>query len=169
MRSTGASEAGAARGCGDPAAPEERAARGELAISGEPGPESSASVRDRVLAARRRQAERFAGDSVGGRSASSEFPRPGAAKNEGRAPGASIHCNAQMGIREVEEFCRLDAATRALVHQAMEARSMSARAVHRVLRVSRTIADLAESEDVLVEHVAEAVQYQALQGVEIPD
>jgi magnesium chelatase family protein len=67
-----------------------------------------------------------------------------------------------MGIREIERYCRIDDATRALLRKAMETRSMSARATHRVLRVARTIADLAGADAVALDHVAEAVQYQAL-------
>jgi magnesium chelatase family protein len=106
-------------------------------LAGEPEPESSAPVRARVVAARRVQEARFVGEP--------------------------IHCNAQMGIREIERHCRVDDTTRALLHKAMETRSMSARAVHRVLRVARTIADLAVADAVALEHVAEAVQYQAVQ------
>ena len=106
----------------------------KIAVDAEP--ESSASVRARVIAARRVQVQRFAGES--------------------------IHCNAQMGIKEIERYCRVDDATRALLHKAMETRSMSARAVHRVLRVARTIADLAGADEIALEQVAEAVQYQTL-------
>jgi magnesium chelatase family protein len=105
-------------------------------LAGESEPESSASVRERVLLARRVQEVRFGGES--------------------------IHCNAQMGIREIEGYCRVDDGTRALLHKAMETRSMSARAAHRVLRVARTIADLANAGEIAAEHVAEAVQYQSL-------
>ena len=106
-------------------------------LAGELEPESSAAVRARVIAARRVQEQRFAGEP--------------------------IHCNAQMGIREIEQYCRVDDATRALLHKAMETRSMSARAVLRVLRVARTIADLVGVDAVALEQVAEAVQYQAVQ------
>jgi len=80
-----------------------------------------------------------------------------------RFRGDPIHDNAQMGIREIERHCRTDDPTRALLHKAMETRSMSARAAHRVLRVARTIADLAEKSEVALDHVAEAVQCQALE------
>ncbi len=110
-------------------------------------PESSASIRHRVMAARRLQEQRFA-------------TQPAAADQRGVS--GAIHSNAQMTVKEIEDICRVDDATRALPHRAMETRSMSARAVHRVLRVARTIADLAGSEHILMEHVAEAVQYQQL-------
>jgi len=66
-----------------------------------------------------------------------------------------------MGLRELDEFCRVDDATRAFLHKAVESLSLSARAAHRSLRVARTIADLAGAEQIALEHVAEAVQYQA--------
>jgi hypothetical protein len=75
----------------------------------------------------------------------------------------SIHCNAQMGIPEIEEHCRIDDATRAFLQKAMESLSLSARAAHRSLRVARTIADLAKVESVQLDHVAEAVQYQVVE------
>jgi magnesium chelatase family protein len=120
---------------------------GTGSLPGEGEPEPSASVRGRVMAARRVQDRRFA---LGERGPDSDGARE------------SIHCNAQMGIREIEIFCQIDDVTRALLHKAMETRSMSARAVHRVLRVARTIADLAGAADLALDQVAEAVQYQTL-------
>jgi magnesium chelatase family protein len=73
-----------------------------------------------------------------------------------------VRCNAQMGLREIDQFCRIDDATRAFLQKTLESLSMSARATHRALRVARTIADLAGAPDIELEHVAEAVQYQAL-------
>ena len=116
-------------------------------LAGDAEPESSASVRARVIAA--------------------EVQERGSRRQGGRGLQASergpIHCNAQMGIHEIERHCRVDDATRALLHKAMETRSMSARGVHRVLRVARTIADLAGEGEVALEQVAEAVQYQAIE------
>jgi magnesium chelatase family protein len=124
-------------------------------FAGEGEPESSASVRTRVMAARHVQERRFS--SRERTAGPSDAPRA-----DGQDGLASIHCNAQMGIREIEALCRIDDATGALLHKAMETRSMSARAVHRVLRVARTIADLAGVDALGLEHVAEAVQYQSL-------
>ena len=88
----------------------------------------------------------------------------GTGRGTGRCSAVAdrIHCNAQMGIPEIEEFCRIDDSTRAFLQKAIESLSMSARAAHRSLRVARTIADLAASERVELQHVAEAVQYQML-------
>jgi magnesium chelatase family protein len=111
--------------------------------------ETSAVIRARVEAARGIQHRRFGGSGSNSREACGDRSR-------------SIHCNAQMGIREIEQFCRIDEKTRAFLQKAIESLSLSARAAHRALRVARTIADLAGAEAIALEHVAEAVQYQAL-------
>jgi magnesium chelatase family protein len=105
----------------------------ELALA-QPG-ESSERVRTRVVAARERQLRRFDG-------------RPG------------LFANAQMGPRDVREFCRIDAAAEALLMAAVDRFGMSARAYHRVLRLARTIADLAAEPGIGRLHVAEAIQYR---------
>jgi len=99
--------------------------------------EASEQVRARVVAARERQAARFEGQ-----------------------PG--VHCNAQMGSRQVQEVCAVDAAGAALLKTAMERLGLSARAYDRILKVSRTIADLAACENIRTEHLAEAIQYRSL-------
>jgi len=106
-------------------------------IAGDRAGEASAQVRERVVAARRRQQARFAG-------------RP------------KITCNARMGPRELKQFCQLDDATRQLLQFAMSDFKLSARAYDRILKVSRTIADLAASERILPDHVSEAVQYRSM-------
>jgi magnesium chelatase family protein len=68
-----------------------------------------------------------------------------------------------MGLAELDAFCRLDLESTALLQKAVESFSLSARATHRCLRVARTIADLSGAEEVALEHVAEAVQYQILE------
>jgi magnesium chelatase family protein len=68
--------------------------------------------------------------------------------------------NAMLATREIERDCALGGAERALLERALEKLSLSARAYHRVLRVARTIADLAGSERIAREHLAEAVQYR---------
>ncbi|MCW5839267.1 MAG: YifB family Mg chelatase-like AAA ATPase, partial [Anaerolineales bacterium] len=97
--------------------------------------ESSAAVRARVEAARRIQHTRFA--------------------------GLPAHTNADMGVAEVRRFCELDADGRALVRAAMAQMQLTARAYHRVLKLARTIADLAGAQNVAPQHLAEALQYRA--------
>src|SRR5262245_22985611 len=99
--------------------------------------EPSTEIRDRVIAARQRQHARF-------RS------KP------------KITCNARMGTRELKEFCDLDEATKELLKFAMTDLNLSARAYDRILKVARTIADLAESEKIVNDHVSEAIQYRSL-------
>ena len=100
------------------------------------GGESSASIRERVEAARQIQRERFR--------------------------RASIRCNAEMNTRHLRRACVLDAPSRRLLIAAIERLSLSARAHDRILKVARTIADLAACESIDASHVAEAVQYRAL-------
>jgi magnesium chelatase family protein len=72
----------------------------------------------------------------------------------------NILCNADMGPAEVRQFCELDDASRALMRTAMSQLQLSARAYHRVLKLSRTIADLAGVERIGPSHLAEALQYR---------
>lgn len=96
-----------------------------------PGPgESSAAVRIRTTAARQRQLLRQ------------------------KVP------NSELGIQEIEKFCSLKADSKHLLEQAMIHLNISARAFHRILKLARTIADLAGSESILGPHVAEAIQYR---------
>ena len=99
--------------------------------------ESSAAIRARVVAARAVQAERFRG--IGG-----------------------VHTNAMMNPKMLREHCTLDSASRALLERAMERLSLSARAYDRILKVARTIADLAGEERIAAAHVAEAINYRSL-------
>ena len=73
-----------------------------------------------------------------------------------------IHCNGQMGPREIKKFCQLDVESHKLIEEVVERLGLSARSYHRILKISRTIADLAESADIVSAHVAEAVQYRRL-------
>jgi magnesium chelatase family protein len=77
-----------------------------------------------------------------------------------RFEGTALRCNADMGPAEVREYCRVDQAGRSLLKAAMQQLSMSARAFHRVLKLARTIADLAGSERIETSHLAEAIQYR---------
>jgi magnesium chelatase family protein len=98
--------------------------------------DTSATIRARVMAARARQADRY--------------------KHDG------IFTNAQLRPRLLKKYCRIDAAGRHLLEQAMTRLGLSARAYGRILRVARTIADLAGSENIAEMHLAEAIQYRSL-------
>ncbi|MFZ5916385.1 MAG: YifB family Mg chelatase-like AAA ATPase [Chloroflexota bacterium] len=102
--------------------------------------ESSSAIRRRVEAARQRQQERFAHLDTRG--------------------NASLQCNADMGPAEVRQFCPVDETGKALLKAAMQQLGMSARAYHRILKLARTIADLAGSEQLQTAHLAEAIQYR---------
>jgi magnesium chelatase family protein len=76
-------------------------------------------------------------------------------------PGRNQNChNSDMRVAEVRQFCKLDEAGDSLVRQAMSQLNLSARGYHRVLKLARTIADLAGSEDIQSVHLAEALQYR---------
>ncbi len=106
-------------------------------ITSERTGEMSAQIRDRVVAARKRQHERF--------------------KSKPK-----ITCNARMGSRELKSCCALDEATMELLKFAMSDLNLSARAYDRILKVARTIADLAGSDQIGREHISEAIQYRSL-------
>ena len=69
---------------------------------------------------------------------------------------------ARMGARELKQFCELDEATKELLKNAMADLNLSARAYDRILKVARTIADLAGAEQILSDHISEAIQYRSL-------
>ncbi len=73
-----------------------------------------------------------------------------------------VHYNAQMGTKHIRQFCKLDATSKNLLKNAMQRLNLSARAYDRILKVSRTIADLSQSEQVNEEHISEAIQYRSL-------
>ncbi|MHB1317255.1 MAG: magnesium chelatase subunit ChlI family protein, partial [Anaerolineae bacterium] len=77
-----------------------------------------------------------------------------------RGAAASLTCNADMGPGEVRRHCELDDAGKALIKAAMRQLGLSARGYHRVLKLARTIADLAGSEGIGASHLAEALQYR---------
>jgi magnesium chelatase family protein len=77
----------------------------------------------------------------------------------GRFEGTSLTCNADMGPAEIRQYCQVDAAGQSLLKAAMQQVHLSARAYHRMLKPTRTIADLAGSEDIQTAHIAEAIRY----------
>ncbi|MBI4397332.1 MAG: YifB family Mg chelatase-like AAA ATPase [Elusimicrobia bacterium] len=101
-----------------------------------PPAESSTVIRDRILAARGRQAARFR--------------------------GSGIHCNAQMSAKQVKAYCQVDETSRALLKSAVSRLGLSARSFDRILKVARTLADLAGEGSLREDHLAEAIGYRAL-------
>ena len=99
--------------------------------------ERSVKIRDRVIRARLLQHERF-------------------------REAENIHCNAQISSKQLRAWCRLDEAGTQLLKTAMDKLGLSARAYDRILKVSRTIADLDNSNDIQTPHLAEAIQYRSL-------
>lgn len=106
-------------------------------LSDERKAETSVEIRKRVTAARELQTKRF-------------------------EDLEKIHYNAQMNSKQIREYCRLDEASKLLLKTAMERLNLSARAYDRILKVSRTIADLEASEHITGAHISEAIQYRSL-------
>jgi magnesium chelatase family protein len=77
-----------------------------------------------------------------------------------RLKATKLLCNGDMGAAEVREFCELDESGKQLVRAAMRQLNLSARAFHRILKLGRTIADLADSDRIETPHLAEAIQYR---------
>ncbi|HOI30716.1 MAG TPA: YifB family Mg chelatase-like AAA ATPase [Melioribacteraceae bacterium] len=74
----------------------------------------------------------------------------------------NVYCNADMGTKELRKFCRIDSSSEDLLKMAMTRLGLSARAYDRIIKVSRTIADLEMSESILPQHISEAIQYRSL-------
>jgi len=106
-------------------------------LSSDTKSENSVSIRERVITARKVQLNRLAG-----------------MKN--------IYCNGDMTTKEIRQFCSLDSAGAELLKMAMTKLGLSARAYDRILKVSRTIADLEHSNNILPQHLSEAIQYRSL-------
>jgi magnesium chelatase family protein len=81
---------------------------------------------------------------------------------ENRFHKTKIHTNAMMNSRQIRKFCQIDDKSNSLLEMAMEKFALSARALSRILKISRTIADLAGSQDIEQIHIAEAIQYRSL-------
>jgi magnesium chelatase family protein len=73
-----------------------------------------------------------------------------------------IYCNAQMSSRHIKKHCELDNISASLLEKAVEKLGLSARAYNRILKISRTIADLEHQKDIQAHHVSEAIQYRSL-------
>src|SRR5256885_10993644 len=101
-------------------------------------PEGSAQIRERVVKARDRQLDRFA------------------------AAGEKIYCNAQMAPKQIRAYCDLTTDCERLLERAMQQQGLSARAHDRILKVSRTVADLQGAPNIEPKHIAEAIQYRTL-------
>ena len=114
--------------------------------------EASSAIQARVERARELQRRRFAGGQP------SDSRSPHSEKNKVNA--LSVVCNADMRVGEVRQFCKLDGAGESLVRAAMGQMNLSARGYHRVLKLARTIADLAGCEQIQAAHLAEALQYR---------
>ncbi|RYD95665.1 MAG: ATP-binding protein [Sphingobacteriales bacterium] len=99
--------------------------------------EPSAAIRERVMEARNRQTERY-------------------------AAAEGVYCNAMMNSKMLQEYCQLDTVGSKLLKVAMQKLNLSARAYDRILKVARTIADLADTKAIKAEHIAEAIQYRSL-------
>ncbi len=106
-------------------------------LSGKCSGESSEVIRKRVKAARDIQTERY-------------------------KSRLDIHYNAQMNVKQIRKYCKLDRVSQNLLKQAMKQHGLSARAYDRILKVSRTISDLEGKPDIKPEHIAEAIQYRSL-------
>jgi magnesium chelatase family protein len=105
-------------------------------LTGKEDNESSAEVRKRVVGARHRQKERLG--------------------------GAGVLANARMTEKQIRSFCPIDKESHQLMEMAVEKLGLSARAMNRILKVSRTIADLDGADKIEAAYVAEAIQYRSL-------
>ncbi len=106
-------------------------------LLGKTAVETSSDIGKRVFAARKIQSKRFA--------------------------KSNIHCNAQMGSRHIKKHCKIDAPSENLLESAIDKLGLSARACNRILKIARTIADLAGQPHIRIDHISEAIQYRSLE------
>ncbi len=129
--------------------------------------ESSRDIRSRVKRARNAQAERFKNPPVDPDPPTDPDQPPNPADVAGEAilrlkKSRPLYCNAQMGPKEIRAYCKPSDEVKNLLRAAIQQLGLSARAYDRLLKVSRTIADLEGVKDIQVAHVAEAIQYRSL-------
>jgi magnesium chelatase family protein len=103
-------------------------------LSGEIEAERSRDIQSRVEKARTKQNERFS--------------------------GMKIYSNGEMAVRDIKKFCILDNESKKLLMAAMQKLNLSARSYFRIIKVARTIADLDSKDEILVQHISEALQYR---------
>ncbi len=104
-------------------------------VASERAEETSATIRERIIRSRQRQQDRFRDE-------------------------AKVNCNARMATRQLKQHCKLSQDSQELIRVDMNELHLSARAYDRILKVSRTIADLDDKIDISPEHVSEAIQYR---------
>ena len=105
-------------------------------LSQKPAGETSEQIRNRVVKSRLIQKERF--------------------------EGTKLHCNAHMQSKQIKQFCPINTEVKDLLRAAVSQLGLSARAYDRILKLARTVADLEASEQIQLAHVAEAIQYRAM-------
>ena len=134
--------------------------------------ESSESIRARVEAAREVQRQRFTLTTATAiPSVASDQSDPSEKSDKSDSPSKTpsgpngltkTRCNSRMTAQQIKRHCQLDEAAEGMMKMAMTELNFSARAYDRILKVARTIADLANSESILADHIGEAIQYRTL-------
>jgi len=122
--------------------------------------EGSKEIRARVLAARERQHDRFLEHTRPAAAQPASDPRSRASART--ATKQRVFSNAQMSTQQIRMFCELSSEAERLLERAIVSQGLSARAHDRILKVARTVADLAAAPSITVQHLAEAIQYRTL-------